>query len=75
MTKVPLMGLFFLLYFIFLITFIYLTLHWVFIAVCVLSLVAVSGRLLSSCSARTSIDWCLLLQSTGSRQFGSVVVA
>ena len=50
-------------------------LHWVFVAVHRLSLVAVSrGDSLLPC-AGFSLPWLLLLWSTGSRCAGSVVVA
>ena len=48
---------------------------WVFISVRGLSLVAASGGHSSSQCAGLSLSWSLLLQSTGSRSTGSVVVA
>ena len=52
------------------ILFIYFWLHWVFVAACGLSLVAVSrGCSLLQC-AGFSLQWLLLLQSTGSRHTG-----
>ena len=50
-------------------------LHWVFVAVCGFSLVAVSGGHSSLRCAGFSLWWLLSLQSTGSRSRGSVVVA
>ena len=50
--------------------FIYFWLHWVFIAVHGLSLVAVSGDYSLSWCAGFSLQWLLLLQSTGSRHEG-----
>ena len=47
--------------------FIYFRLHWVFLAVCRLSLVAVSGGYSSLQCAGFSLRWLLLLQNTGSR--------
>ena len=62
--------------FFFLVLFIYFWLHWVFVAACRLSLVVVSGRLLSSLwCVGFSLWWLLLLRSTGSRACASVVVA
>ena len=66
-----------------LILFIYFWLHWVFVAVRRLSLVAASGGYSSLRCAGFSLQWLLLLQSTGSRRTGfsscgtraSVVVA
>ena len=55
--------------------FIYFWLCWVFVSVQGLSLVAVSGGHSSSQCAGLSLSWPLLLQSTGSRRAGSVVVA
>ena len=50
--------------------FIYFWLHWVFVAVCGLSLVAVSGgHSLLQC-AGFSLRWLLLLRSMGSRHMG-----
>ena len=51
------------------------SLHWVFVAVCRLSLVAASGGHSSSQCAGLSLSWPLLLRSTGFRHAGSVVVA
>ena len=59
---------------IFFFKFIYLWLCWVFISVRGLSLVASGGHSSSRC-AGLSLSWPLLLQSTGSRRAGSVVVA
>ena len=61
--------------FLFLFLFIYFWLCWVFVAVCGLSLVAVSGGYSSLRCAGFSLWWLLLLRSTGSRHAGSVVVA
>ena len=47
--------------------FIYFWLHWVFIAVCGLSLVVASGGYSSLWCAGFSLQWLLLLQSTSSR--------
>ena len=55
--------------------FIYLWLCWVFVSVRGLSLVAASGGHSSSRCAGLSLSRPLLLQSTGSRRAGSVVVA
>ena len=55
--------------------FIYLWLCWVFVSVRGLSLVAASGGHSSSRCAGLSLSWPLLLQSTGSRHAGSVIVA
>ena len=55
--------------------FIYLWLRWVFVSVRGLSLVAASGGHSSSRCAGLSLSRPLLLQSTGSRRAGSVVVA
>ena len=55
--------------------FIYFWPHWVFVAVCGLSLVAASGDYSSMRCTGFSLQWLLLLQSTGSRHAGSVVVA
>ena len=55
--------------------FIYFWLHWVFVAVHGLSLVAASGGNSSLQCTGFSLRWLLLLQSTGSRQWASVVVA
>ena len=48
----------------------YFWLHWVFIAARGLSLVAVSGGYCSLRSLGFSLQWLLLLQSTGSRRAG-----
>ena len=50
--------------------FIYLWLCWVFIAVCGLSLVVVSGGYSSLRCAGFSLRWLLLLRNTGSRSMG-----
>ena len=50
-------------------------LHWVFVSVRGLPLVAASGGHSSSRCAGLSLSWPLLLQSTDSRRAGSVVVA
>ena len=55
--------------------FIYFWLHWVFVATCRLSLVAASGGYPLLWCVGFSSWWLLLLQSTGSRHVGSVVVA
>ena len=55
--------------------FIYLWLCWVFVSVRGLSLVVASGGHSSSRCAGLSLSRPLLLQSTGSRRAGSVVVA
>ena len=55
--------------------FIYLWLCWVFVSVRGLSLVAASGGHSSSRCVGLSLSRPLLLQSTGSRRAGSVVVA
>ena len=55
--------------------FIYFWLLWVFVAVRGLSLVAASGGSSSMWCAGFSLQWLLLLQSTGSRRVGSVVAA
>ena len=52
------------------ILFIYFWLHWVFVAVHGLSLVAASGGYSSLQCAGFSLWWLLLLQSTGSRHTG-----
>ena len=62
---------FFLMYFIYL----FIWLCWVFVSVRGLSLVAASRGHSSSRCAGLSLSWSLLLQSTGSRRAGSVVVA
>ena len=50
--------------------FIYFWLCWVFVAVSGISLVAVSGGYSSLRFAGFSLQWLLLLQSTGSRHMG-----
>ena len=55
--------------------FIYLWLCWVFVSVRGLSLVAASGGHSSSRCAGLSLSRPLLLQSTGSRHAGSIIVA
>ena len=55
--------------------FIYFWLHWVFVSVQGLSLVAASGGHSSSRCAGLSLSRPLLLRSIGSRRSGSVVVA
>ena len=67
--------LFFKLWVYFIYLFIYLWLCWVFVSVRGLSLVAASGGHSSSRCAGLSLSRPLLLQSTGSRRAGSVVVA
>ena len=62
-------------FFFFLNLFIYFWVCWVFISVRGLSLVAASGGHSSSRCAGLSLSRPLLLQSTGSRRAGSVVVA
>ena len=52
------------------ILFIYFWLHWVFVAVCGLSLVAESGGHSSLQCPGFSLRWLLLLRSTGSRHAG-----
>ena len=59
----------------FIYSFIYLWLCWVFVSVRGLSPVAASGGHSSSRCAGLSLSWPLLLQSTGSRCAGSVIVA
>ena len=61
--------------YLFIYLFIYLWLCWVFVSVRGLSLVVVSGGHSSSWCAGLSLSWPLLLQSTGSRRAGSVIVA
>ena len=51
-------------------SFIYLWLHWVFVAVCELSLVVASRGYSSLRYAGFSLQWLLLLWSTGSRCVG-----
>ena len=48
--------------------FIYFWLHWVFVAACTFSLVAVSGGYSSLWCAGFSLRWLLLLWSMGSRR-------
>ena len=55
--------------------FIYFWLCWVFVAARGLSLLAASGGYSSLRCAGLSLQWLLLLWSTGSRHMGSVVVA
>ena len=55
--------------------FYYFWLHWVFVAACGLSLVVVSGGYSSLQCAGFSLQWLLLLRSTGSRHVGSIAVA
>ena len=52
------------------ILFIYFWLCWVFVAVCGLSLVVASGGYSSLRCAGFSLQWLLLLRSTGSRRMG-----
>ena len=52
------------------ILFIYFWLHWVFVAACGLSLVAVSGDYSLLWCTGSSLQWLLLLRSTGSRRVG-----
>ena len=61
--------------FLFTYLFIYFWLHWVFVATCGLSLVAVSGGYSSLRCAGFSSQWLFLLQSMGSSTRASVVVA
>ena len=68
-------SLFFFLIFIYYLFIIYFWLCWVFVSVQGLPLVAASGDHSSSRCAGLSLSWPLLLQSTGSRRAGSVVVA
>ena len=56
--------------FLFFFSFIYLWLHWVFIAARGLSLVAASGGYSSLSCAGFSLRWLLLVQSTGSSRTG-----
>ena len=53
----------------------YFWLRWVFVAAHGLSLVAASGGYSSLRCTGCSLQWLLLLRSTGSRCAGSVVVA
>ena len=62
-------------YLIFIYLFIYFWLCWLFISVQGLSLVVASGGHSSSRCAGLSLSRPLLLQSTGSRRAGSVIVA
>ena len=62
-------------YLLFIYLFIYLWLCWVFVSVLGLSLVAASGGHSSLRFAGLSLSRPLLLQSTGSRRAGSVIVA
>ena len=56
------------------ILFIYFWLRWVFVAARGLSLVVASGGYSSLWCVGFSLQWLLLLRSTGSRLAGSVVV-
>ena len=56
--------------FIYFILFIYFWLRWVFLAACVLSLVAASGGLLFVACVGFSLCWLLMLRSTDSRHAG-----
>ena len=53
----------------------YFWLHWVFTAVCGLSLVVASGGYSSLRCVGFSLRWLLLLQSTGCRRMGFSSVA
>ena len=66
---------FFFFFFNFLFNLFYFWLRWVFVAACGLSPVVASGGYSSLQCAGFSLRWLLLLQSTGSRHAGSVVVA
>ena len=55
--------------------YLFIWLRWVFIAAHGLSLVVVSGGYSSLRCTGFSLQWLLLLQSTGSRHAGSVIVA
>ena len=55
---------------IYLLIYFYFCLHWVFVAVCGLSLVAARGGCSSLPSLGFSLWWLLLLQSTGCRHTG-----
>ena len=68
----PMSFFFFFLNFIYLFVclFIYLCLHWVFVAARGLSLVVASGGYSSWRCTGFSLQWLLLLQSTGSRRLG-----
>ena len=57
------------------INYFYFWLCWVFVAARGLSLVVASGGYSSLWCAGFSLQWLLLLRSTGSRHAGSVVVA
>ena len=70
--KVLYVSFFFLIFFMY--VFIYLWLCWVFVSVRGLSLIAASGVHSSSRRAGPSLSRPLLLQSTGSRCAGSVIV-
>ena len=59
----------------YLLIYLFIWLHWVFVAARGLSLVAASGGYPSLRCAGFSSRWLLLLRSTGSRRMGSVVVA
>ena len=54
----------------FILLFVYFWLRWVFVAMCGLSLVAASGGYSSLWCVGFSLQWLLLLQSTGSRCAG-----
>ena len=68
-------SLFFLKKYSILFIYLYFWLRWVFVAACGLSLVAVSGGYSLLWCTGFSLWWLPLLQSTGSRRAGSVVVA
>ena len=55
---------------IFMYLFIYLWLHWVFVVACGLSLVVASGGYSSLWCKGFSLQWLLLLRSTGSKHMG-----
>ena len=61
---------YFILFIYFLIINLFIWLHWVFVAARGLSLVAASGGCSSLPCAGFSLQWLLLLQSTGSRRMG-----
>ena len=61
---------FFKINYLFIYLFIYFWLHWVFVAACRLSLVEVSGGYSSLWCVGFSLQWFLLLRSTGSRHTG-----
>ena len=66
---------FFFLFYVCMYLFIYFWLHWVLVAARGLSLVVASGGYSLMWCAVFPLRWLLLLQSTGSRCTGSVVVA